>query len=182
MTTDHQQISVSAANYDLATPQLLQSAPFQLARQLIPVLSGLELGIGGSLLMLELGLLTKARDLDLVCSQQDFPLIAAALGRLLTQVEVPPHPEYQSAAFARFIAAEGTEVDLMAGIKVKQQQLCWQFAPGLVAAHFFAATATATATATNTALILQLFLSLLLWRFECADLCLNLPFCQFQLH
>ena len=132
MTTDHQQISVSAANYDLATPQLLQSAPFQLARQLIPALSGLELGIGGSLLMLELGLLTKARDLDLVCSQQDFPLIAAALGRLLTQVEVPPHPEYQSAAFARFIAAEGTEVDLMAGIKVKQQQLCWQFAPGRI--------------------------------------------------
>lgn len=132
MTIDHQQISVSAANCDLATPQLLQSAPFQLARQLIPGLSGLELGIGGSLLMLELGLLTKARDLDLVCSQKDFPLIAAVLGRVLTQVEVPPHPEYQSAAFARFIAADGTEVDLMAGIKVKQQQLCWPFAPGRI--------------------------------------------------
>ncbi len=133
MTTNSHLLSAAPLICEQATTEiLLQSAPFQLARQLASALSGLEFGIGGSLLMLELGLLTKARDLDLVCSQKDFPLIAAALGHVLKPVEVPPHPEYQSEAFARFMAADGTEVDLMAGIKVKQQQLCWQFAPGRI--------------------------------------------------
>lgn len=130
MATNNHVLSADALLSEQATSDLLlQSAPFQLARQLTPALSGLQFGIGGSLLLLELGLLTKARDLDLVCSQKDFPLITTTLARVLTVVAVPPHPEYQSEAFARFVAANGTEVDVMAGIKVKQQQLCWQFAP-----------------------------------------------------
>ncbi|WP_306523875.1 hypothetical protein [Rheinheimera sp.] len=131
MTTANHSTSTEPLTCEPATPQLLlQSAPFQLARQLTPALSGLQFGIGGSLLLMELGLLTKARDLDLVCSLKDFSLIAAALGHVLTPIEVAPHPEYQSEAFARFVATDGTEVDLMAGIRVKQhQQQCWQFRP-----------------------------------------------------
>lgn len=115
-----------------ATLQLLQqSAPFQLAQQLQPGLKGITFGVGGSLLLLELGLLNTARDLDLVCSLADFPRLNATLAASLTPVDVPPHPQYQSEAFARFVSAEGVEVDVMAGIRVQQsQQLhCWQFKP-----------------------------------------------------
>lgn len=130
MNTGHDPRSVESVKPYAEIPQLLlQSAPFQLARQLMPALTGLEFGIGGSLLLVELGLLTQARDLDLVCSLKDFPLLAAALNRALKPLVVTPHPHYQSEAFARFVAADGTEVDLMAGIRVKQQPLCWQFKP-----------------------------------------------------
>lgn len=130
MNTGHDPRSVESVKPYTEIPQLLlQSAPFQLARQLMPALTGLEFGIGGSLLLVELGLLTQARDLDLVCSLKDFPLLAAALNRALKPLVVTPHPHYQSEAFARFVAADGTEVDLMAGIRVKQQPLCWQFKP-----------------------------------------------------
>ncbi|MCT6698543.1 hypothetical protein [Rheinheimera sp. 4Y26] len=117
---------------DPATLQLLQqSAPFQLAQQLQPSLNGITFAIGGSLLLLELGLLNKARDLDLVCSLADFPQLKAALAASLSPVAVPPHPQYQTEAFARFVSKEGVEVDVMAGIRVQQsQQLrCWQFRP-----------------------------------------------------
>ena len=130
MTTDHHTPVAGPLMSDTTISQLLQSAaPFQLARQLMPALTGLEFGIGGSLLLVELGLLTQARDLDLVCSLKDFPLLAAVLTHALKPLVVTPHPHYQSEAFARFVAADGTEVDLMAGIRVKQQPLCWQFKP-----------------------------------------------------
>lgn len=110
---------------------LQQSAPFQLAQQLHPSFKGITYGIGGSLLLLELGLLKTARDLDLVCSLADFSQLKAVLNAELSPVEVQPHPIYQSEAFARFVSTEGVAVDLMAGIRVQQSQrlLCWQFQP-----------------------------------------------------
>lgn len=97
---------------------------FNLLQQLLPALKNYRVGVGGSLLLTELGLLQQARDLDLVCVADDFDAIVETLSTLVSPVlrrlTLPPHPVYQSGCFARFIDAAGTEIDLMANIKVQQ--------------------------------------------------------------
>lgn len=106
---------------------------FILLQQLLPVLSQYRFGVGGSLLLTELGLLNQARDLDLVCVAADFAAISRALTELphpwLRRLTVSAHPLYQSEYFERFVAADGTELDLMANIRVQQDgsMVRWQF-------------------------------------------------------
>lgn len=109
---------------------LLEQLPaFTLLKLLLPKLQGLSFGVGGSLLLCELGLLSQARDLDLVCVAADFAHISSVLSRTLRPVEVAPHPYYQSRCFACFVAADGTQLDLMADIAVLAagQRICWSF-------------------------------------------------------
>ncbi len=107
---------------DVATYSQLPT--FILLQQLLPILRPLRFGVGGSLLLTELGLLQHARDLDLVCVAEDFEALSQALrdsvDPLLRQVAVPPHPLYQSQFFARFVDPAGTEIDVMANIRVQQ--------------------------------------------------------------
>ena len=44
---------------------------YLLLQQLLPILKPYRFGVGGSLLLTELGLLQYARDLDLVCAAED---------------------------------------------------------------------------------------------------------------
>lgn len=110
-----------------------QLPAFRLLQQLLPVLKGYRYGVGGSLLLTDLGLLEHARDLDLVCVAEDFAAISLALAALnnpqIWPVAVPPHPCYQSEYFTRFSTSDGTEIDLMANIRVQQSdlQIPWHF-------------------------------------------------------
>jgi len=110
-----------------------QLPPFILLQQLLPILRPFRFGVGGSLLLTELGLLQQARDLDLVCVADDFAALSQALGDsvepLLRQVAVSPHPLYQSQFFARFVDPAGTEIEVMANIKVQQADKIqeWRF-------------------------------------------------------
>lgn len=110
-----------------------QLPAFILLQQLLPALSNFRFGVGGSLLLTELGLLQQARDLDLVCAAEDFAAISQALADVdypqLRPLVVPLHPLYQSECFARFVAPDGTEIDLMANICVLQSD-------GLTPWHF----------------------------------------------
>lgn len=114
-------------------PELSQLPAFMLLQQLLPLLSRYRFGVGGSLLLTELGLLQQARDLDLVCAAADFDAIHQALSGsvcpVLRAVAVPPHPIYQSERFARFVEPSGTEIDLMANICVQRSGalIRWQF-------------------------------------------------------
>lgn len=106
---------------------------YLLLQQLLPILKPYRFGVGGSLLLTELGLLQHARDLDLVCAAEDFVSIIKALqssgNPILRQLTVPPHPLYQSEFFARFVDPSGTEIDVMANIRVQQTEgmLYWPF-------------------------------------------------------
>jgi hypothetical protein len=106
---------------------------FTLLQQLLPILRPFKFGVGGSLLLAELGLLQQVRDLDLVCVAEDFERLTQALRDsrepVLQQVTVPPHPLYQSEFFARFVDPAGTEIDVMANIRVKQPDKMqeWRF-------------------------------------------------------
>lgn len=106
---------------------------YVLLQRLLPILRPYRFGVGGSLLLAEFGLLQTARDLDLVCVAEDFAGLVQALRNsrcpVLEQVSVPPHPLYQSEFFARFIDPAGTEIDVMANIRVQQADtiLSWQF-------------------------------------------------------
>jgi hypothetical protein len=106
---------------------------YVLLQRLLPILRPYRFGVGGSLLLAELGLLQTARDLDLVCVAEDFAGLVQALRDsrcpVLEQVSVPPHPLYQSEFFARFIDSAGTEIEVMANIRVQQQDKIqeWRF-------------------------------------------------------
>lgn len=110
-----------------------QLPPFILLQQLLPILRPFRFGVGGSLLLTELGLLQHARDLDLVCVAEDFAALSQALRDsvepLLQQVAVQPHPLYQSQFFARFVDPAGTEIDVMANISVQKANKIqeWRF-------------------------------------------------------
>ena len=114
-------------------PVLAGLPAYLLLQQLLPILKPYRFGVGGSLLLTELGLLQHARDLDLVCAAEDFVSIIKALqssgNPILRQLTVPPHPLYQSEFFARFVDPAGTEIDVMANIRVHQTEgmLCWRF-------------------------------------------------------
>lgn len=105
--------------------------PVALARDLAPVLSGLRFGIGGSTLLHLLGLEPAPRDLDLVCTTEDF---AALVTRLQERLEPQPrtaHPRFRSAGFAQFTATGGVEVEVMAGVEVAAgaSSTYWHFDP-----------------------------------------------------
>lgn len=109
---------------------VLENLPaFMLLRQLLPEIRHCRFGVGGSLLLCELALLSQANDVDLVCDARDFNEISSVFSRTMRLLEVAPHPLYQSGHFACFAAADGTQVDLMADIAVLNagQRIRWLF-------------------------------------------------------
>lgn len=103
--------------------------------------SAQQWGIGGSALLVQLGLLAQARDLDLVCTEQVFPVLAAVLAGNCEVLAATPHPVYRSRCFQRFRHANGLVIELMAGIAVLQSdspaQLLrdWTFRPEVLQWH-----------------------------------------------
>ncbi len=94
----------------------------------------LEWGIGGSVLLLHLGLLESARDVDLVCSVQSFAQIRQRLQPQCTELPVLPHPHYCSGHFARLLTPDGVVLELMADIAVYRdgKRQSWPFEPASV--------------------------------------------------
>ena len=92
--------------------------PLDLARALAPRLDGLPWAIGGSVLLRDLGLAVRPRDLDLVTTVERFDDVAERLGAVLGSGERPAHDTLRSVGFLRFEHGQGPAVDLMAGIRV----------------------------------------------------------------
>jgi N-acetylglutamate synthase-like GNAT family acetyltransferase len=106
-------------------------APLALAWELVPSLAGLQFGLGASTLLHHLGLEAAPRDLDLVCTIDDFARIVERLEARLERLPQPAHPRYRSAGFAQFVSGEGVQVEVMAGIEVAGlgETLRWRFEP-----------------------------------------------------
>lgn len=110
----------------MATPP-----PLALAHELVPLLTGLQWGIGGSLLLHHLKLVTAPQDLDVVATPQDFPALNHRLSSMLGQPAQVAHPTYASTHFSRFTSPRGVNVDVMAGIQVRTSTRfkSWDFNP-----------------------------------------------------
>ncbi|SEH67700.1 hypothetical protein SAMN05660691_00837 [Rheinheimera pacifica] len=104
--------------------------PAQL-QQLCTVLQPFQFGVGGSCLLWQLGLEAKPNDIDIVCTEQDFAVICQVLQPQFSLQVTPAHAEYASAHFARFSRDGWPDIELMAGIAVKQGDAVtnWQFNP-----------------------------------------------------
>ena len=90
-------------------------------QQLCATLQRFQFGIGGSCLLWQLGLEVSPNDIDMVCTEADFPAICDALkADGFTAQNTAPHPQYMSAHFCRFSRADWPDIELMAGIAVKQ--------------------------------------------------------------
>ena len=102
----------------------------------LQLLSGLlqsyQFGIGGSCLLWHLELEARPNDIDVVCAEADFAAICQKLAADFEQQHRPAHQQYASAHFARFSRAGWPDIELMAGIAVKQhgQLIHWSFKPG----------------------------------------------------
>lgn len=109
----------------------MQPGPLLLAREIAPLLTRLDWGIGGSTLLFKLGLIDSPRDLDLVVMPRHFESARSRLSSLLTLRPTAPHPTYVSKHFARFISATGVGVDIMASIAVRSESTLttWDFDP-----------------------------------------------------
>ncbi|MBV2130366.1 DUF4269 domain-containing protein [Arsukibacterium indicum] len=100
-------------------------------QQLCELLRPLQFGVGGSCLLWQLGLETSPNDIDIVCSEDDFAAICNKLAAEFQLQERPAHSEYCSSHFARFSRQGWPDIELMAGIAVKQGDSIsrWQFNP-----------------------------------------------------
>jgi len=109
----------------------MQPGPLLLAREIAPLLTRLDWGIGGSTLLFKLGLIDSPRDLDLVVMPRHFESARSRLSSLLTLRPTAPHPTYVSKHFARFISATDVGVDIMASIAVRSESTLttWDFDP-----------------------------------------------------
>ena len=110
---------------------MMPPAPLILARELAPLLTALNWGIGGSLLLHHLQLITDPQDLDIVTTLEDFPAIHKRLAGFLGSPNQVDHPTYASTHFARFASAHCANVDVMAGIRVRTSSgfKFWEFNP-----------------------------------------------------
>ncbi len=109
----------------------MQPGPLLLAREIAPLLTRLDWGIGGSTLLFKLGLIDSPRDLDLVVMPRHFESARSRLSSLLTLRPTAPHPTYVSKRFAHFLSATGVGVDVMASIAVRSESTLttWDFDP-----------------------------------------------------
>lgn len=110
---------------------MTQPAPRLLAHTIAAHLAGLDWAIGGSTLLHHLGLEPDPADLDIVVSDADFKKAESKLTALFGEGQRPQHASYQSAHFSRFTAANGTQIDIMAGIAVLKGNdvIAWHFQP-----------------------------------------------------
>ena len=101
-------------------------------QQLSGLLQPYQFGIGGSCLLWHLELEAQPNDIDVVCAEVDFTAICQRLAADFEQQHRPAHQQYASAHFARFSRAGWPDIELMAGIAVKQhgQLIHWSFNPG----------------------------------------------------
>ncbi|MBZ9613180.1 hypothetical protein [Rheinheimera maricola] len=104
--------------------------PAQL-QQLCGLLQPFQFGVGGSCLLWQLGLETAPNDIDIVCAETDFAAIYQLLSVSFQPQLTAAHAEYASANFARFSRAGWPDIELMAGIAVKQNNAVvnWVFKP-----------------------------------------------------
>jgi hypothetical protein len=104
---------------------------FLLAYEIAPLLEGIDWGIGGSLLLYHLKLLTDPQDLDIVTTPEDFPELEKHLASFLGPPIQVDHPTYASLRFARFSSPHGVNLDVMAGIRVRTSSgfKSWEFNP-----------------------------------------------------
>ncbi|MGP9802757.1 hypothetical protein [Rheinheimera sp. NSM] len=100
-------------------------------QQLCTMLQPLQFGVGGSCLLWQLGLENTPNDIDIVCTEQDFARICQLLSVRFTPQTTPAHAEYVSAHFACFNREGWPDIEVMAGIAVKQGDAVtnWQFNP-----------------------------------------------------
>jgi len=100
-------------------------------QQLCTELQPFQFGVGGSCLLWQLGLDVAPNDIDIVCTEQDFAAICQVLQPQFSLQVTPAHAEYVSAHFARFSREGWPDIELMAGIAVKQADAItnWQFNP-----------------------------------------------------
>ena len=108
--------------------------PLFLAHELAPLLTHLNWGIGGSLLLYHLKLVTDPQDLDIVTTPEDFPEIRKRLAAFLGSPSPIDHPTYASKHFSRFNSPRGVTVDVMTGIRVRTSSgfKSWEFKPQTV--------------------------------------------------
>jgi hypothetical protein len=108
--------------------------PLFLAHELAPLLTGVNWGIGGSLLLFHLNLVTAPQDLDIVTTPEDFPAICKRLAAFLGSPIKIDHPTYASTHFSRFTSPSGVNLDVMAGIRVRTSGgvKSWEFNPRTV--------------------------------------------------
>lgn len=100
-------------------------------QQLCALLQPFQFGIGGSCLLWQLGLEKAPNDIDIVCTEQHFARIRQLLQPQFALQVIPEHPHYISAHFARFRREGWPDIELMAGIAVKQAEavISWPFQP-----------------------------------------------------
>lgn len=100
-------------------------------QQLCSMLHPLQFGVGGSCVLWQLGLENAPNDIDIVCTEQDFARICQLLSARFALQTTPAHADYASAHFARFSREGWPDIELMAGIAVKQGTTLasWQFNP-----------------------------------------------------
>jgi hypothetical protein len=105
--------------------------PLLLAHELAPLLTELNWGIGGSLLLHNLKLVTNVQDLDIVTTPQDFPDLQKRLLVILGPPSQIDHPTYASTHFSRFKSPQSVTVDVIAGIRVRTSTgfKSWDFNP-----------------------------------------------------
>jgi hypothetical protein len=105
--------------------------PLILAHELAPLLTDLNWGIGGSLLLYHLKLISAPQDLDIVTTPEDFPALNKRLSSMLGPPAQIAHPTYASTHFSRFASRRGVNLDVMAGIRVRTKAgfKTWEFNP-----------------------------------------------------
>ena len=105
--------------------------PLILAHELAPLLARLHWGIGGSLLLYRLKLVTLPQDLDVVTTPEDFPDLRKRLSSYLGAPTQIAHPTYASTHFSQFTSPRGVNLDVMAGIQVRKSTgfKAWEFNP-----------------------------------------------------
>ncbi|MCL6264440.1 SlyX family protein [Craterilacuibacter sp. RT1T] len=109
-------------------------APMALATRLAPLLNGLDWGVGGSTLLYHLGLEANPQDLDLLVTPEHFAQAHLRLAELFNEEPRPAHPRHIAQHFARFVSQDGSAIDLIAGICVRdgEKQTSWDFDPAQV--------------------------------------------------
>ena len=111
---------------------MTNSALLTQLQQLSQLLEPYQFGIGGSCLLWQLGVESSPNDIDIVCSEADFAAICAEMTKRFSMLPVAPDPGYATARFARFSKADWPDIEVMAGIAVRQgaEVIPWTFQPG----------------------------------------------------
>jgi hypothetical protein len=98
---------------------MLPSTVLALAHALVARADVREWAIGGSAMLHLRGVIeTLPRDLDIVTTVADFEEVCASLPEQFVRCDPAAHPDYASTRFRTFQSADGTKVDVMAGIAV----------------------------------------------------------------